>query len=776
MDPMNRVQRRAQAKGQAAGSSSNIQRLFDKALRCHRASQLSEAERLYRQVLVADPRHADAWHLLGMIAQQAGRSDVAVELINKAIGINGTIAAWHSNLGNALYGIGRFDDAIAAYRTANHISPDFAGAWSNLGNALKTVGKFDDALAAYGTAIRLMPEFADAHSNLGTVLKDLGRLDEAVSAYRTAIRIRPNSADAHSNLGNALNDLGGYDEAVAACDIAIRIRPNHADAHANKANALNILGRFDEAIAACETAIRIRPEFAEAHSNLGIALMELGRLDDAITAFSAAIRIRPHYAEAHSNLGNALKYLGRFDDAVAAYGAAIRIRPDYAKAHINLGTVLRDLGRLDEGIGAYETAIHIKPDSAEAQSNLLMALHYQPGIGPNAILRTARRFAEQIEETGEPTFSHTPDPARRLRIGYVSADFHRHPVGYFLTPVLAHHDKAAVEVFCYSNDVHVDDLTARLRGGADRWRNLVGLTDQAAAALIIADGIDILVDLAGHTAGNRLRMFARKPAPVQVSWLGYFGTTGLTAMDYILADRFVAPEYAAADFTETIWRLPSSWLCFSPPDLECPILPPPVNRSGSITFGNFNNNAKTSAPAIAMWCRVLHRVPGSRLMLKTASLADATVRQRLFDQFAANGIAAERLCLETASPRDEYLATYNRVDIALDPMPFGGGTTTAEALWMGVPVVTLRGETWVGRMGESILSTIGLAQLVAANSDDYVETAVRLASDIPRLGAMRSELRSRIEASAFCDGARFTRNLEQAFRGMWHRWCANAAR
>ncbi len=719
----------------------NVEALFAEALRRHHARQFAEAEHLCRQVLAVAPRHADSLNLLGVIAHQVGRTDVAVELISKAIGCNGATAAYRSNLGIMLKGLGRVEAAVAAHKTAIRIEPDYAEAYSNLGNALKGLGQVSDAVAAYQAAIRIKPDYAEAHSNLGNALRELGRIGHAADACSAAVRAKPDFAEAYSNLGNALKALG----------------------------------RLDEAVAAYNSAIRIKPELAEAHSNLGVALYDLGHLDEAAAAYRAALRIRPDYAEAYYNLGNALYDWARLIDAVAAHTTALRLKPDYAEAYCNRGNALKDLGRLDEAVASYTAAIGIKPDYADAHSNLLLCVHYLPGFRGRNILEIARRFADQVGTKFVPVLRCSPDPDRRLRIGYVSGDFGRHPVGYFLSRVLANHDRVAVEIFCYSTSARADDMTTQLQSMADHWRSLVGWSDQAAADLVAGDGIDILVDLSGHTALNRLPMFARKPAPIQVSWLGYFGTTGLTAMDYVLADRFVAPEDAARDFTESIWHLPDSYLCFCPPDFECVVLPPPMTKGEPIVFGSFNNHAKLSSPTVALWSRILKRVAGSRLLLKTKALANAKECQQLLDQFARNGIEKERLCLEGASPRAELLSTYNRVDVALDPTPYGGGTTTAEALWMGVPVVTLRGATWVGRVGESILSTVGLSELVATSPDHYVEIAVGLASDESRLKALRSRLRHQLEASAFCDGTRFTRNLEQAYRSMWRKWCANHA-
>lgn len=647
--------------------ASGLAAMFAQARQLHMAGRLGEAEPLYRRILAADPRHADALHLLGVMAFQLGRSEQAAAMIREAIAINGEVANYHSNLGNAL--------------------------------------------------------------------KETGRQNEAVTAYQVAIRLKPDFAEAYSNMSAALSQAG----------------------------------RLTEAAAAGEEAIRLKPDFAQAHSNLGGALHGLGRFEAAIDAFSAAVRLQPDLAMAHCNLGNALKGLNRLDDAVAAYAEAIRREPDFPEAHFNLADALEEQGRLEEAILCYQQAIRCRPDFAQAHSNLLMTLHYQSGVTRDTLLKTATRFAQATRRDAIADFKRPADPARRLRVGYVSADFRNHPVGHFLCGILRNHDRASLEVFCYSNSAIEDEVTARLRGDADHWRSLVGASDQEAAQAIAADGVDILVDLSGHTARNRLPMFALKPAPLQVSWLGYFGTTGLTEIDYVLADRFVAPEGSEPFFTEAVARLPHCYICFTPPDLDIPVATPPVLGGAPFTFGSFNNHIKTSPQAIALWARVLQAVPGSRLLLKTKALGQASARDRLLAQFAEEGVAADRLLLEGAAPRAELLASYNRVDVALDPTPYGGGITTAEALWMGVPVVSLRGETWVGRVTESILAAAGHADLAVATEADYIALAATLARDPRRLEALRTGLRAQVEASPLCDGAGFTHNLEQLYREIWRR-------
>ncbi|HIJ62401.1 MAG TPA: tetratricopeptide repeat protein [Rhodospirillaceae bacterium] len=807
---MNRRQRRAQTKAGRVSPQAGVagvEQWYAEAVQHHQAGRLPEAEHVYRQILAAEPRHADALHLLGVIAHQLGRNDIAVEVIGAAIGINGSVAAYHCNLGNALAVLGRGEDAVAAYGTAIRLKPDDAQAHSNLGVALNGLGRSAEAVAAYTTAIRLEAAYAAAHSNMGTALLDLGRAEDAVAAYGTAIRLAPDYAEAHFNLGTALKQLGRFDAARAAFDTAIRLRPDYFQAHSNLGVVLKEAGRFDDAAAAFGSAIRIRPDYADAHCNLGVVLTDLGRFDDAVaaydaaigitpdsavthynrgvalnalgrsaeavTAYAAAIRLKPDYAEAYFHLGVALTALGRMDGAVAAYGAALSVRPDYDEAWFNLGGVLKLLGCLDDAIAAFGRAIRIRPDYADAHSNLVMCLHYQPEVEEGAILRAAREFAGCFE-TGLPTpaFANHADGDRRLRVGYVSGDFRRHPVGYFLSSVLDRHDPRAVEMFCYSNNVAADDLTAHLQGVSHHWRSLAGLSDQAAAALVVADGIDILVDLSGHTALNRLPMFALKPAPVQVTWLGFWGTTGLAAMDYVLSDKLTIRPGEEDRYSEQVLRLPGGRFCYAPPDYA----PPPVARlavqqQGYVTFGSFNNLSKVGPEVVRLWAKVLTAVPRSRLVLKWVSLADVGVRRRLTDSFAAEGVGQARLDLRGVSPHARMLEEYGDIDIALDPTPFSGALTSCEALWMGVPVITLPGVNAQSRQTQGFLESLGLTGWVAASVDDYVRIAVALASDPAHLSRLRQELRPLMAGSPLCDGPAFTLGLEAVYRQIWRQWC-----
>jgi predicted O-linked N-acetylglucosamine transferase (SPINDLY family) len=647
---MNRKQRRAAAKlgrpssnlpgpAAAAVAPTGAAELLVAGVNHHQAGRLAEAEICYRRVLAAQPDHADALHLLGVIAHQAKHHDLAVEMIGRAI---------NRNAKDPLY-----------------------------------------------------------FCNLGAALKELGKLGEAVAAYRQAIRLKP--------------------------------------------------------------------DLAEAHSNLGVALFDQAKIEEAVAAYRQAIRIKPDYAEAHYNLGNALTDQYKLDEAVAAHRQAIRLKPDYAEAHCNLGIALSDQCRLDEALAAYRQAIRLKPDYAEAHSNLLLCLNRDDRMTADQLFAAHREWNERHGRQAPRPVAHANDrgAGRRLRIGYVSPDFWLHSVAFFVEPLLKSHDRQAVEVFCYAEVVRPDTATAHLRGLADRWLVTVGMSDEKLAERIRADGIDILVDLAGHTARNRLRVFARKPAPVQVTWLGYPNTTGLEAIDYRLVDAVTDPAGEAdAWASETLVRLDGGFLCYGGLKGAPQPAAPPCLQSGTLTFGSFNNPTKVSAATFNAWATLLCRLPRARLLLKGKQFADATTRALFLARLGERGVAAERVELLAWLPdAAAHLAVYHRVDIALDPFPYNGTTTTCEALWMGVPVVTLRGDRHAGRVGASLLGQVGLTDLIGNSVEEYVEIAHALAGNPARLNELRRALRPRLAASPLCDGGAFARKTEAAFRRMWQRWC-----
>lgn len=713
------------------------------ALEHHRTGRLPQAESLYRQILQVAPNHAEALYHLGVIAYQMGRSESAVELIGKAISAKPFEPTYYSTLGLALQNQGKLNEAVACYRKALSVSPDLVEAHYNLGGALLQQGKPDEAVASYQRALLARPDYAEAHNNLGVALLRQGKPDEAAASHRRALTLRPDHAEAHNNLGMALKAQGMLDEAV---------------------------GSYRE-------ALTLRPEFAQAHYNLGNALLQRGKADEALTSYRQAVSLRPGFAEAHYNLGNALLRSARPDEALASYRQALSFERDHAEAHNNLGLALLQCGKLDEGVASYRAAISFKADYAEAYSNLLFAVYFYSRLSPAKLIAECERFAAQFEAPLRARWQrhrNIREPGRRLKVGYVSPDFRRHAVAYFIEPILANHERDRVEVHCYYNHAHRDEFTGRLAGYADHWLDCEHMTDEELAGRIRADGIDILIDLSGHTAGNRMLTFARKPAPIQITHLGCPGaSTGLAAMDYRLTDAYADPAGAEAYYTEKLLRLPGSQWCYRP-DQDIPeTVALPAQQNGYITFGSFHAFSKIYKPCIELWAQLLRAVPESRLLMVT--VPDGALRQQLKEQFAALGVPAERLQLYGKLPQSEFLRMFQRADIALDPFPVTGATTTCEALCMGVPLISLAGTRCMSRMGLSILSAAGLQELIAATPEEYVRTALNLAQNLPRLEALHAGLRARVAASPLVDGAKFTRNLERIYREVWTEWCRGAS-
>jgi len=601
-----------------------------------------------------------------------------------------------------------------------------------------------------------------------------GDLGKAESLYRQVLDADPGQPAALHLLGVVAYQNG---DAQAAADLITRSldrQPGNPDALNNLGNALHALGRREEAAESYAKAVALRPDFADALGNLGKEFRDLGRAGDAAGCLEKALALKPGNAGMLNDLGAALLDQGAAVEARARFEQAITARPDYPEALNNLGNALHDLGRFGDAAGCYRKALDLRPGYASAHSNLVFSMNYAAEAAPAEVLAEARRFGAAITKAAEPVQSHAndPDPERPLRVGLVSGDFCNHSVGYFLDAVLPQLDAAKLKLFAYAASARADDMTGRLKKAVSRWRDAAWMDDAALAQKITADGIDVLVDLSGHTAHNRLGAFALKPAPVQVTWLGYSGTTGLDAVDYVLCDRWVLPPGEEAHFSETPWRLPDSYLCFGPPDLDVAVGPLPAESAGFVTFGCFNTLSKITDGAVSRWAEILDAVPESRLFLKARQLGEESVKQETLDRFARHGVRAGALVLKGLSPdRASHLEAYNAVDVALDPFPYAGTTTSVEALWMGVPVLTLEGARFMAHAGESILRTARLGEWIAGSERDYAEKAAAFASDLPGLAGLRRGLRQRLLGSPLCNAPRFARNLEDAFRGMWRAWC-----
>ncbi len=685
------------------------------------------------------------------------------------------IAAW-LHTASQYHQTGRLAEAEALYRDVLAQAPDHPQALHRLGLLAYQLGHYEAAQALVSRAIEVDGTDAIQHYDLGLIYQARGRLVEAAACYQQAIHIKP-GCPAYSNLGTVYFDQGKYNEAVACYQQALAINPRLPEPLNNLGNTYIKLRHYAAAIPYLQQAVKVKPAYAEAHNHLGIAYFELGELEKAATCHQKALSLNPDFAEALTNLGNIIVNQDRVDEAVRLFQKALHLKPDLAMAHLNLGVALYSQGRSEDAVPRFQQALTLQADLALAYDSWLFTLNYLPSTRPAAVVSACRRYAEQFEAPRRPSWpmhTNSRDPERRLKVGYVSADFRLHSVAYFMEPLLAHHDRDAVEVYGYYNNTREDAVTARLQARVDHWLPCKGMADEELAARIQADGIDILVDLAGHTAGNRLLVFARKPAPVQVTYLGYPATTGLSAIDYRLVTADTDPPGAEAWHSERLYRLPRSLWCYRPaPDMPAVIPTTAARRNGCITFGSMNNIAKVSAATLAAWSSILQAMPGARLVL--TNLPQGEAREVLVQRFAAHGIDAARLTLHGKLPAAEYYALLNTIDIALDPFPYTGTTTTCESLWMGVPVVTLIGETSVARSGYALLKGIGLEELAAGDEKEYVAIATALATDLERLDALRGGMRQRIASSPLRDEAGLTRDLEAAYRAMWRAWCRTMA-
>jgi predicted O-linked N-acetylglucosamine transferase (SPINDLY family) len=665
---------------------------------------------------------------------------------------------------------------VSAAGAASKVTPADAAqnarAHYNRGNALQTQGDWDAAIDHYRRALLLDPDYAEAHNNLGIALLSRGETDAAIASYRQALLLRPDYARAHNNLGNALQTRGNFEAATGHYLDALLLDPNYAEAHNNLGNALLAQGKPDKAIGSYRQALSFRPDYAEAHYNLGNALQIQGKPDDAIASYHNALSFQPYYISALNNMGSALLLQGKLSAAIESYRYALMLQPDYAEAHSNLGNALRDHCELDAALASYRKAISLKPDYADAHSNLLFAMQYTNDHTQTELFAEHLAYTQCFEaplKNNWPAHLNSREPGKRLKIGYVSPDFRKHSVAYFIESALAHHDREHFDVYCYCNNPLSDEVTVRLKSLVEHWCDIRTMSDEDAARQIRNDGIDILIDLAGHTAENRLPVFARKPAPVQASWLGYPYTTGLSSVDYRISDIFADPAgMSERYYSETIFRLPATSTCYHPPRVSPEVGSLPALALGGITFGSFNNLVKVTHEVRALWARILLATPGSRLMLKAGPLADNAMKQKLMAEFAGYGITAERLILAAHDAGHfEHLDRYNTIDIGLDPFPYNGTTTSFEALWMGVPIVSMVGDRYTSRMGISILSNLGLSEFLADTQEDYAAIATRLAGDMARLSGLRSGLRNRMKNSPLTDGKQFTADLENAYRKMW---------
>ncbi|MDA1014942.1 MAG: tetratricopeptide repeat protein [Planctomycetota bacterium] len=777
-------------------------------------SEFEPAQAYYESALRISPDSVTILNNLGEICRQKHDWEAAKGYFERGLKVDPSIPELHSNLGLVLAATGCPNEAIEHYEQAVVLRPNYRDPQINKAALLHDTKQYEAARGQLETAAAISPLSSAEHKLFLQTHLDVGEIDAAKSYFHKIAATLP-PADQRAYLGLIEHHAENYEAAVEHYFAAIESDANHEVVHCALSDALQHLGRNDESLAAAESAVRIIPNDATTRTNLGVIQFARGLLEEARQSFGLAAEMDPRSSKAHMNLGHILRLQEHYAESEAYFRQAERLDPESALIQKGLGQLFAEQGRYAEAITCLKRAIKISPDliaahvelagahvgigevrkavveltslldkpdstpvAISAHSNFLFYLQHCPGI-TNRELNAAHavwnaRHAVPLGAEWRP-HTNTTDPDRKLRVGFVSPNFSRHPCSYFLVRALKHFQSPAVHLTCYSDVRTPDDMTHRISTSVPEWRSTIDLDDEQLCQQIRSDRIDILIAMAGHTQGNRLLAFARKPAPIQLSWTGYAGSTGVSAFDYLIADRFHVPPECDSSYPERILRLPDGYVCYEAPAYAADVSTLPAIDNGYVTFGSFNKPSKLNDDVLVLWADILSRIPDSRLLLKFRGMTDRQVTLRIRGVFVDRGIDAERLQFVDATPNPEHLAWYRNVDIGLDPFPYSGGLTTCEAMWMGVPVVTLGGETFASRHSLSHLSNVGLDSAIASTPADYVERASSLCEDLARLAVVRRGLRQEMSGSPLCDGKRFAESFEQACRQIWSDWCRNRA-
>jgi protein O-GlcNAc transferase len=725
-------------------SPQNTTQLMQAGYAHHMAGRLQEAEQLYRQVLALDPNHAEACHLLGALACQLKQYDAAIPLMSRAVELNPRHAIFRSNFGETLRQAGQLERAEAEFRHALALDPRLHDARTNLATVQLSREEWEPALATLAPALREMPQNAVAWRLSGDALAKLKRNAEAMAAYQRALAIRPDFVDVKFNMA-----------AVEADN-----------------------GRFEEAVALYRAVIAAAPNDWEARLQLADTLIRTNRLLDAYQELKILVEKNPSHAAGFSRLANLLRNGDQIDEALRAYARAVELAPDDWITRSNMAFALRDQARLEETITLLRDILRKHPDASPTRSSLVFTMYLIPGMLREAIRGEQeiwnRRHADPVAAQRTPHVNNR-DPERRLRIGYVSSDLRSHPVGRFMLPLIRNHDRTQFEVFCYRGSRSHDSITDQIQQAADHFTPISQLSDDQAAAAIRGDEIDILIDLNNHTIDNRMLLFARKPAPVQISYLAFCADTGLETIDWRLTDPLIDPPGAVDDVPfEKPLRLAETYWCYAAMPQAGEVTPLPALSAGYITFGSFNYFSKCNEEVLALWAKLLHQMPAARMLIHVPKGSRQTYVRNFF---TSRSIPSERLALFGRISESDYFLQYGKVDVALDTFPWAGGTTTCDALYMGVPVITLAGQPGepLQRGGVSILTNLGFPEWIAQTPEEYLQKAASLAGDLPRLAGIRAGLRGRMQNSVLMDGKRFARHIEAAYRQAWRAWVADFA-
>jgi predicted O-linked N-acetylglucosamine transferase (SPINDLY family) len=762
---------------------------------------LAGAERLFREQIRLMPAHAPAYNNLGLALQQQGKLADAIAAHRKAVTLNPNYAEALLALGNVLRQQGDIEGALVSYRSAIAVKSDYAEAYNNAGIVLQMQARLSEAVSAYSQAVALSPGYAEAHFNLGVVLHQRHELDAAEAAYRKAILLNPAVAAGHNNLGTVLQDRGDLDGALAAFDEAIKLKTDYAEAHFNRGAVLQRQAKFEQALLSYDRAIALRKDYADAINNVGIVLQEIGRSAEAIPLYRRLLELKPANAEARNNLGVALLAQGFVDEAIAAFEQALTDNPVFPEAFCNLANAWRERGNLARAMAAFRDALRLRPDYPEALSQLLYHRaracdwdDYQADqqklrdmvrdgirVPPFYLLATpasasdqlvcARQWIRSVAPPQGETFSHQPRRTEgRIRLAYLSGDFHQHATAQLMAELFEMHDRKRFEIVAYSYGP--DDkspMRARLQSAFDRFVDIHALSHRDAAELIHSDQVDILVDLKGYTHGARSAIPAYRPAPVQVSYLGYPATMGADFIDYIIVDSFVVPSSQQPFFSERLVHVPN---CYQVNDRKRKITDTASRQAcglpaDGLVLCSFNNSYKISPAFFDIWMRLLRALPGSVLWLLEAN---ELVKGNLRSEAEKRGIDSARLVFAPIAPLAEHLGRHRYADLFLDTLPCNAHTTASDALWAGLPVLTCAGNTFAGRVAASALRAIGMPELITGSLEEFEQMALALGRAPQRLIALRQKLEQNRDTAPLFNLPELTGHLEAAYVRMWQIW------
>ena len=740
--------------------------------------RLEEAERAYKEAIAIKTNYAEAHYNLGTTFHAVGRLEEAEDSYKKAIAIKPNYAEVYNHLGITLKQLGKLEESEFSYKKAIEINPNYSEAYNNLGITLNEFGRLEEAEHNYRLALAHNQNMSVTFNNLGITLQELGRLEEAEDCYKKAITINPNYAEAYSNLGTLFQEVGRLEGSEDCYKKSIAILPDSPGAHNNLGTILQALGRPEESEICYKKAIAIKSNYAEAYNNLGVTLQEIGRIKEAEANYQKAIDIKPNYAEAHGNLGAMYRLKGRYVDASESISRALAIDANYANALQEYSTLLAHMSNYKDVCKYSDAALEIvglnSKDKQESKiwKSRLYTLIYHPDLSAKEICAEYIKWGSRYTQKAQDQFfGKDRNPDRKLKIGYVSPDFRSHSCRFYFEPLFSSHDQTKFELYAYANVSIEDEHTHRFKKYFSVWRDIVGIADESVAQMILNDEIDILVDGCGHMGDTRLEVFSYKPAPIQVTWLGAAWTTGLPQMDYVMFDPYMGP--VGTPTSEKIVQLPNTWCSFRPGEkaINTEVKPTPAIQNGYVTFGYTGRTERLNHRVFTVWGRILKRLPNSRLLLDFKSFGDSKTQSYFAQILNEYGVDVTRVTMRNSENIFESLGD---IDILLDSFPHNGGTMLYDAIWMGVPIVSLASTRPVGRIGASIMTNLGLPEWIAKSELEFEDIAVNGGQNIAKLAILRSQIRVRMKNSAIMNEKLFAQDVENAYRKMWGSWLASS--